>query len=30
MVQSAGIGQPSNRDMARDKSGFDQKDERNQ
>jgi len=30
MVQSTGTGQPSNRDMARDKSGFNQKDERNQ
>jgi hypothetical protein len=30
MAQSQGIGQRSDRDMARYKSGFDQKDERNQ
>jgi hypothetical protein len=30
MVQSTGTGQASDRDMARDKSGFDQKDERTQ
>ena len=30
MAQSQGIGQSSNRNLARDKSGFSQKDERNQ
>jgi hypothetical protein len=30
MVQSTGIGQPSNRDLERNKSGFNQKNERNQ
>jgi len=30
MAQSTGTGQTPDRDMARDKSGFDQKDERNQ
>jgi hypothetical protein len=30
MAQSQGVGQRPDREMARDKSGFDQKDERNQ
>jgi len=30
LASSQGIGQRPDRDMARDKSGFDQKDERNQ
>jgi hypothetical protein len=30
MAQSQGIGQRSDRDMARNEQGFDQKDERNQ
>jgi len=30
LAQSQGIGQRSDRDMARNESGFDQKDERNQ
>lgn len=30
MVQSTGTGQTPNRDLARNKSGFDQKNERNQ
>jgi hypothetical protein len=30
MASSQGIGQPSNRDLERNKSGFNQKNERNQ